>query len=126
MVMATTLRMKENAFGAEICRERNDLTGRNVLDATVYAALDRLEKKRYVKSEWGEATSVQGGRAKKFYGVTDAGSEALIESRRVIDAVWDGPGSGYPSGRRLLPALKLRTGERRSASTGAEREKRTK
>jgi PadR family transcriptional regulator PadR len=112
--MATTLRMKEHAFGAEICRELNNLTGRNILEATVYGALDRLEKRHYIKSQWGEATAVQGGRAKKFYSITPAGLELLVESRRVIDAAWDGRGSGYPTGRRSLPALKLKAGDRRT------------
>lgn len=109
LVMATALRMKDNAYGAEIWREITALTKRDILGSTIYSTLDRLEEKGYLKSSWGEATSVQGGRAKKVYTMTEIGLEVLGESRRALDAVWEGAGSRYPSGRTLLPGLKLRT-----------------
>jgi len=56
----------------------------------VYAALDRLERKKYVTSWLGEPTRVQGGRRKRHYELTKNGGSALSELRRIREHLWRG------------------------------------
>lgn len=112
-VMAVTLRLKEKAYGAEIWRDLNARTQCNFLGASIYAALDRLEERGYLEARWGEATSVKGGRAKKFYAITETGMAALAEGRRIDGAIWEGLEFKYPRGRAVLPRLDLKEAERR-------------
>jgi DNA-binding PadR family transcriptional regulator len=63
---------------------------RSVSLGAVYAALDRLERKKFVTSWLGEPTSVQGGRRKRFYELTEEGGSALAELRRVREHLWRG------------------------------------
>lgn len=57
-----------------------DLTG--LPSGTVYPALRRLEEQGFVKSKWeSEAKAQRDGRpARKYYEVTKAGKEALVEA----------------------------------------------
>ena len=119
--MAAIARKKDQAYGAEIWREINAVIGHGVRETTVYTSLDRLEKKRFLVAEWGEPTSVQGGRAKKFYHLTDSATDALIETRRVLDAGWEGLTVERPSAHGVTPRLDLKAAERGSATTSKKR-----
>ena len=44
---------------------------------SLYTTLHRLEQQGLLKSEFGNPTPVRGGRAKKFYRITDAGKRTL-------------------------------------------------
>jgi PadR family transcriptional regulator PadR len=127
-VMVVTLRLKENAYGAEIWRELNARTQREFVGAAIYSTLDGLEGRGYVVAEWGEATSVRGGRAKKFYTITEPGMAALAESKRLHDVLWEGLELGYPSGRVRAPRLDLKEAERSATprTTRVGQEKREK
>lgn len=57
---------------------------------SVYSALDRLERKKFVTSWLGEPTSVPGGRRKRYYRLTEGGAEALAEVRRIREHLWQG------------------------------------
>jgi PadR family transcriptional regulator PadR len=47
---------------------------------SIYAALDRLEEKGFVKSKQGEATPERGGKRKLYFRLTASGEKALGES----------------------------------------------
>lgn len=55
----------------------------------VYTTLARLEAKGLVKSKYGKATPVRGGRAKKFFEITKSGTKALNEYREYADKIRD-------------------------------------
>ncbi len=46
----------------------------------IYTVLERLERKGFLSSQWGEPTAVRGGRRKRLYAVTGAGALALERS----------------------------------------------
>jgi len=54
----------------------------------VYAALERLEAKGLVASRLGEATPERGGRAKRYFRVTEDGLRTAHETRRVLSGLW--------------------------------------
>src|ERR1700747_1223646 len=84
MVILVLIRLGENAYGVPICEELEKRTGRDVAVGSVYAALERLEDKGFVRSELGEPTAERGGRAKKYFHVTARGLKEVRETQRSL------------------------------------------
>jgi DNA-binding PadR family transcriptional regulator len=78
----------DDASGATIQEVLETDAGRPVSLGAIYAALDRLARKRLVDSELGDPTPKRGGRRKRYYTVTPLGLEMLEQSRNVRDAMW--------------------------------------
>lgn len=77
-----------NAYGVAVMEELESQAGRSVNISAVHAALRRLEAKGFVKSDWSEATAERGGRRKRLFTITNAGREALEQSRDVYIKLW--------------------------------------
>ena len=54
----------------------------------VYTALDRLERKGYVRSYMGDVTRKRGGKRKRCYRITGAGVDALHTIRARREQLW--------------------------------------
>jgi PadR family transcriptional regulator PadR len=89
LVLATALRLR-SGYGAELVRELEERTGRQVQGGALYVTLDRLEQKGYLVSRMGEPDSRRGGRPRRFVEVTPAGVRALAEHRDALLRVWEG------------------------------------
>ena len=83
IVLLAVLRLAEDAYGARIRQTVAEATERDVSIGAVYATLDRLERKGYLKSWQGEATPERGGRAKRYFRVEGAGVRALSDTSAV-------------------------------------------
>jgi len=90
MVLLAVARLGDQAYGMAILEEIQERTGTESAVASVYAALDRLQRHGYVTSEVGEPTPERGGRAKRYFRLQRAGSEALARARNALDSLWDG------------------------------------
>jgi PadR family transcriptional regulator PadR len=90
MVMLALIRLGDEAYGVPIATEIESRTNREVVIGSVYAALERLEEKGFVKSELGEATPERGGRAKRYFVVTAKGLREVRETQRALVALWKG------------------------------------
>jgi PadR family transcriptional regulator PadR len=90
LVMLTVIRLGEGAYGVPISREIVQQTGRDVAFGTVYATLERLQKKGFVCSDLGEATPERGGRAKRYFRVTTTGLQMVRETKRTLTKLWRG------------------------------------
>jgi PadR family transcriptional regulator PadR len=90
MVLLALQRLGEDAYGVTIAEELELQTGHGVIVATVYATLDRLEKRGFVASRVGEVTPERGGRAKRYFHITNAGLRAVSEARRSLTRLWKG------------------------------------
>jgi DNA-binding PadR family transcriptional regulator len=84
MVLLAVIRSAKDAYGVLISREISAKSGREVALASVYAALERLEKKRLVVATLGTPTAERGGRARTFFKPTAAG---LREAREAHDTL---------------------------------------
>lgn len=96
LVLLCVRQLGESATGAAIQGLLAEQAGREVTLGAIYAALDRTHRKGLAESWLGEPTPVPGGRAKRHYGLTAGGEEALEESRRVRELLW----SADPRGRQ--------------------------
>jgi PadR family transcriptional regulator, regulatory protein PadR len=65
-------------------------TKRDVSIGAVYATLDRLETKGYVKSHRGDPTPERGGRSKRFFRVTPKGMAAVNRTQRAPQSMTEG------------------------------------
>jgi PadR family transcriptional regulator, regulatory protein PadR len=90
MVMLVLIRLGDNAYGVPISEELEKRTGRDVAIGSVYAALERLEDKGFVRSELGEPTAERGGRAKRYFHVTARGLKEVRETQRSLATLWQG------------------------------------
>jgi DNA-binding PadR family transcriptional regulator len=97
LVLLAVFRLAENAYGASIREAVAEATGRDTSVGAVYATLDRLERKGYVKSWLGDGTPERGGRPKRYFSVEGAGEQALraTEATRKKLTVWR---EGFESG----------------------------
>jgi len=89
VVMLAVARVGENAYAVPVHEEILRTTGRDVAIASVYVTLDRLARKRLVRSRIeprGKAT----GRPRRFYALTDAGWRSLLRGRRSMENLWHG------------------------------------
>jgi PadR family transcriptional regulator PadR len=88
MVMLAVLRLGREAYGVPIAAEIAARTGREMLQGSVYAVLERLEAKGLVASRLGEATAQRGGRAKRYFRLTAEGVRQVREAQRALEALW--------------------------------------
>ena len=87
MVMLALIRLGD-AYGVPISREIEKQSGKSVAVASLYAALERLESKGLITSEFGEPTRVRGGRAKKYFRVTAKGIREVRMVRQTFEKMW--------------------------------------
>lgn len=78
-----------DAYGASITNEIEQQMGRSVNLGAVHAALHRLEEKGLLSSRLGGATAERGGRSKRFFTVTMAGTKALDNIREMRNRMWN-------------------------------------
>jgi len=90
MVMLVLIRLGEDAYGVPIGRAIEESSGREVSLGSVYAALERLEEKGFVSSNIGEPTPERGGRAKRYFRVTNAGLRQVRKTRQTLISLWRG------------------------------------
>lgn len=83
LVLLAAASLSDQAYGVTVQQRLEEETGSPVALGAVYAVLDRLEHKGYVRSAWGEATPQRGGRRKRMFRVTAPGLTALREMRRI-------------------------------------------
>ncbi len=94
MVLLAILRLDDalegEVYGVPIVDEIEATTGRSVSRAAVYVTLRRLEKKGLLSSWMSEPTPERGGKPRRCVSVEPEGVRSLFESRRMMDALWEG------------------------------------
>ena len=80
--------LQEEAYGVSIRKEIESQTKRNVNIGAVHTALQRLEEKEFLKSKFGEATEVRGGKRKRLFSLTAYGIKALREAQGLRSQMW--------------------------------------
>jgi PadR family transcriptional regulator PadR len=81
IVMLTVGILYKEAYGVAIIDEMEQRLNRKVSIGALQTVLRRLEEKGYLKSEFGEATNVRGGKRKRYFHLTTLGSRVLRETQ---------------------------------------------
>jgi len=85
-ILVGVVRTRDDAYGMNVRREIERVTGRELAVGAVYATLDRLEAKGLVTSK----RVVVDGVSRRLFGLTRAGTSALAETRAMREALWRG------------------------------------
>jgi DNA-binding PadR family transcriptional regulator len=88
LVLLTIAALMTDAYSVAICDEIEKSSGRSAKLGVVHSVLNRLEEKGLVKSKLGEATSMRGGKRKRFYTLTIPGKAALVKAKEMRDELW--------------------------------------
>jgi PadR family transcriptional regulator, regulatory protein PadR len=85
-VLVAVLRTHGDAYGMQVRREIERVTGRELAIGAVYATLDRLEAKGLVRSR-----RVHGeGASRRMFDLSPDGARALAETRAMRERLWQG------------------------------------
>lgn len=87
-ILLSILQLGEDAYLVAIKNYLSEVKQKNISLTSIHLPLSRLETDGLVKSAWGEATAVRGGRRKKIYQITPYGLKVLEETKRIQDALW--------------------------------------
>ena len=89
-VLLAVLHLGEDAYAVPVRELIEQRTGRPVARGALYTGLDRLEAKGCLKSRMGEATDERGGKAKRYYTVTQAGLKAIRATHDALASMTKG------------------------------------
>lgn len=90
MILAMLRLRAKGAYGVSIREEIIEQTERRPSPGAIYTTLERLESKGLINSSIGEATPERGGRAKRYYHVTNDGLKALQKVQRDYNNLLNG------------------------------------
>ena len=91
-ILLTVARLGTDAYGLAVRRDVSARTGRDYSVGAVYTTLERLEAKGFITSRTTAPLPVRGGRSRRQFKVTAAGSRAIRDAERVARSVWAGVG----------------------------------
>jgi len=90
MVMLAVTRLEGDAFAVPIRQLIEREADRGVSRGALYTTLERLEGKGLLESHLGEPVPERGGRARRYYGMTRQGRDALERTRVALANLWRG------------------------------------
>jgi PadR family transcriptional regulator PadR len=85
-IVVAVLRARDNAYGMQVRREIERVTGRDLAIGAVYSTLDRLEAKGLLSS----SRVIADDQSRRLFRVSPAGARALAETRAMRERLWTG------------------------------------
>jgi PadR family transcriptional regulator, regulatory protein PadR len=90
IVLLAIARCEPEAYGMRIRQEIEEQSGRSVAIGAVYASIERLEDKGYIEPAAAPEGPERDARARRFFGITPVGTQALEDTAAVRDRLWRG------------------------------------
>lgn len=88
MLLLAICRLQTEAYGINIRKEVEELTGRRYSVGGIYVPLDRLVKKGLLSTKTGRPTEHRLGRPKRLFTISSAGLAELRGARSLHEAMW--------------------------------------
>ena len=88
-ILLAIWRLQDDAYSLQIQQQIHEISGEKWSLGTIYAPLERLEKRGFIVSELSDSTPERGGRHKRIYKLTGEGKKALIRLKQVESSMWD-------------------------------------
>jgi PadR family transcriptional regulator, regulatory protein PadR len=85
-ILVAVVRTSDEAYGMEVRREIERVTGRDLAIGAVYATLDRLEAKGLLRSR----RTFGDGPSRRLFELSRAGARALVETHAMRARLWAG------------------------------------
>ena len=90
LVLLAVVQVEGEAYAASVREELARRTAREVARGAVHVTLDRLEQKGFLRSAAGAASAERGGRPRRVFTITAAGTRALQDSLDALRAMTRG------------------------------------
>lgn len=88
LVLLTVIVLQEEAYGVLIKQELEKRLDEKLSVGSIQSALKRMEDKGFLKSSFGEATPIRGGKRKRIYIATPAAHRILEEIKAIRADLW--------------------------------------
>ncbi len=90
IVLLAILRLEDSAYAVPIQAEIAACAGRKTTPGALYTTLERLEAKGLLQSRSGDSTPARGGRARRFYSLTEEGRTRLVNAQSAFHRMLTG------------------------------------
>ena len=90
LILLAVLRLDEGAYAVSIGDELRAQASIETPRGAIYVTLDRLERKGMLRSRCGDPTPERGGKAKRYFQVTQNALPLLRFSQAALLNLWDG------------------------------------
>lgn len=80
----------EKINSVDIAKEYEEALSKNISIPAIHVVLKRMEKKGWVKSEFGQPTAERGGRRKRIYWATPMAYKLVSELNEAKTRLWKG------------------------------------
>ena len=90
MLLLVILSQGDEAYGMSIREALDARVGRTISRSATYLTLERLVNKGYLHARMGDPNPERGGRAKRYFALTEKGRKALKASGRALFSLWAG------------------------------------
>jgi len=90
LILLAVLRLGDSASLVKIREYLVESTGQKWSVGNVYVPLDRMSRLAYLETRIGAPTALRGGKAIKYYRLSQKGMEALAAIRKVNETMWAG------------------------------------
>lgn len=87
-VMLAIWKLQDKAYSLPIREQVSKSTGYDWSLSSIYTPLNRLTRKHLLTSYLTDPLPERGGRPRRIYQLTSAGKKALLQIRKVEQAVW--------------------------------------
>lgn len=91
--LLSVARLGDDAYGLAVRQDLSERAGRDYSVGAIYTTLQRLEDKGLLASRASEPLPVRGGRSRRHFRLTGAGSRAIRDAERQTASMWDGVGT---------------------------------
>jgi len=88
LLLLSVLRLGQKASLVSIRRLLNESTGEDWSVGNIYVALDNLLKAGFLEVSVGVPSARRGGKAIKYYRLTEDGARLLARVKKVHDLMW--------------------------------------
>ena len=88
LVLLSIMSLGTNAYGVTVRRYLKETIDRDVSIGALYSTAERLEQKGLITSRKGEAIAERGGKAKRYFKVTQDGITNLKQTRNSFEQMW--------------------------------------
>ena len=90
VVLLAVARLGDQGYGMRVREEIEARAGRRTSIGAVYATLERLVSKGYVRQTEAPGGAERSGLARRFFAITREGESALEDARALQDRMWAG------------------------------------
>ncbi len=88
MFLLAVFGVGKNAYLVSIREYLKENTGKDWAFGSIYITLEKLRKRGLVQSNVGKPSARQGGKAIKYYKLSEEGIRALRDNKHLQDRIW--------------------------------------